>query len=452
VKPVAIVGGGWAGLACAVELAEAGVPVTLFEAARQLGGRARSVPWQGIPVDNGQHLMVGAYSETLRLMGRLGSLDKLERRPLELNVPGFALRLPRLPAPLHLAMGLLSARGLGLPDKLAAARFMQALKSASFRLVRDEPASALLRRHDQSASLVDKLWAPICIAALNTPLEQASAQVFCNVLRDSLAGKRADSDLLMSRADLGSLVPDAARSFLVQRGSRVCLASKVEKLERRDGGFFLAGPNVDSPQVVLATHPARLPDLLARLPEMSAVLRQVSAYAWQPILTLWLRFAAAPAFPFPMLGLGGGHAPWAFERNDLSPGLVAVVVSAEGPHLTLPPEELRDQYLEMLAARLGPLPTLLDWKTIVEKRATFACVPDMARPDNATPLTGLYLAGDYTAGDYPATLEGAVRSGVKCAALIVSGEEGKPPPPHRHPPPATRHPPPTTRHPPPTTR
>ena len=418
-KPVAIIGGGWAGLACAVELADAGVPVTLFEAARQLGGRARRVDWDGIPIDNGQHLMVGAYRETLRLMARLGTSHLLEHRPLELMLPGFRLRLPRLPAPLNLVLGLLRAQGLSLKDKLAAARFMNTLKERAFRLPRDETVSALLRRHHQPAGLVDKLWAPLCIAALNTPLEQASAQVFCNVLRDSLAGERADSDLVMNRADLGRLFPRAATDYLTRHGATVHTARKVERIERRGGGFFLEGPDLVAERTVLATHPARLPRLLENMPEAAPVIRQVAAYTWQPILTLWLRFAAPPVFPFPMLGLGGGHAPWAFEREDLAPGLVAIVVSAEGPHLEEDPETLRDAYLALLSRQLGALPPLLGWKTIVEKRATFACVPDMDRPDNATPVPGLYLAGDHTAGDYPATLEAAVRSGVKCARMIV---------------------------------
>ncbi len=418
-NPIAIVGGGWAGLACAVELTDAGHPVTLFEAAKQLGGRARRVDWNGLPLDNGQHLMVGAYRESLRLMTRLGTAELVERRPLELIVPGFRLRLPRLPAPLNLAVGLLLARGLDIKDKLAAARFMTALKDCAFRLARDEAAAVFLRRHSQPGNLVDKLWAPICVAALNTPLETASAQVFCNVLRDSLAGERADSDLLLNRADLGRLLPDAAGAFLARHGSEVRTACKVGKIERRADGFHLTGPEVQAARVVLASHPGRLPDLLADVPEMSGIAGQVSRYAWQPILTLWLRFATPPAFPFPMIGLGGGQAPWAFERNDLAPGLVAVVVSAEGPHLALAPEVLRDEYLALLAGRLGALPALLDWKTIVEKRATFACVPHMARPDNLTPVDGLYLAGDHTAGDYPATLEGAVRSGVKCARSIL---------------------------------
>ncbi|MDP2833473.1 MAG: FAD-dependent oxidoreductase [Pseudomonadota bacterium] len=446
---VAIIGGGWAGIACAVELADAGRPVTLYEAAKQLGGRGRGVDWNGIRIDNGQHLMIGAYGETLRLLHRLGTAHLLERRPLRLQVPGFRLALPRLPAPLHLATGLLLARGLSLAEKWAAARFMQALQAIHYRLPEDLPAATLLHRHRQPPALIAKLWAPICIAALNTPVEAASAQVFCNVLRDSLAGSRADSDLLMNRADLGSLAGDAA---LAQLGPRVSLGEKVTGIAARpprmlkpgalvapasmpaglsdagkDAGatvetracFTLTGPEQSAEQVVLAVHPSRLPALLADLPEMADISNAVAGFTWQPILTLWLRFATPPVFPFPMLGLGDGHAPWAFERRDLAPGLVAIVMSADGPHIGQPAEQLRDEYLDLLAQALGPLPALLDWKTITEKRATWSCIPNLPRPDNTTPVPGLYLAGDYTAGDYPATLEGAVASGVKCARLIL---------------------------------
>jgi squalene-associated FAD-dependent desaturase len=424
-EKVAIVGGGWAGIACAVELADAGIPVTVYEAARQLGGRARSVDWEGLSIDNGQHLMIGAYRETQRLLARLNTLDKLERRPLELRVPGFRLRLPVLPAPLHLAGGLLGARGLSLADKFAAARFMRHLQSLQFRLPADQPASELLAQQHQPANLVAKLWAPLCIAALNTPMELASAQVFCNVLRDSLAGTRADSDLLLNRAALGDLLADASVAYLTLHQSEVKLASKVEAITRHAGDFRLNGPDTDTVRVVVATHPAHLPTLLADLPALSGVIAQVSDYRWQPILTLWLRFATPPMFPFPMLGLGDGQAPWAFERNDIAPGIVALVTSAEGPHLALSPAALRDDYLDLLARQLGPLPAVLGWKTIIEKRATYACVPNQRRPSNCTPQKGLYLAGDYTASadpadSYPATLEGAVRSGVECARLLIA--------------------------------
>lgn len=415
--PVAVVGGGWAGLACAVALADAQVPVTLFESARQLGGRARAVAWDDLTVDNGQHLMVGAYRETLALLGRLGTRDLVEQRPLDLRVPGFRLHLPRLASPLHLAAGLLQAQGLGWREKLAAVRFMQGLKRRGFRLDRDQTAADLLR--SQPAPLVDKLWGPLCLAALNTPLGQASAQVFCNVLRDSLMGRREDSDLVLNRADLGRLVPAAAVQALRGAGARIHLSTRVEGLGARDGGFHLDGPEVRFGSVVLATHPSQVPQLTVALPELAPVRDTLARFTWQPLLTLWLRFETPPAFPFPMMGLGPGQAPWAFERNDLGTGVVSIVESAEGPHLALAPEALLAFYLKQLQAVLGPLPRLLSWKSITEKRATYACTPDMDRPGNATPLPGLYLAGDYTAGPYPATLEGAVRSGVECARLIL---------------------------------
>ncbi|TCJ11512.1 desaturase [Parasulfuritortus cantonensis] len=422
-KPrVAVVGGGWAGLAAAVTLVDAGHAVVLHESARQLGGRARRVDWHGIAIDNGQHLCAGAYDHTLDLLRRLGTAAGLERRRLVFDEPGFRLALPGLPRPLHLAVGLLTARGLDAGEKYAAARFMRALARRRFRLDRDDTAARLLAEHGQPGRLVARLWQPICVAALNTPLAQASAQIFCNVLRDSLAGPRAASDMLFNRGDLGRLVPDAAARHVGERGGSIHLSSRVTGLVREADGFRLAGPDDRAERVVLATHPAQAPALLAGLPGCDGLVGQLRDLRWQPILTLWLRFAAPLALPYPMLALGDGSAPWAFERNDLGPGLAAIVFSAEGPHLALAPAALRDDCLERLGRRVGPLPPLADWRVIVEKRATFACTPGLRRPDPRTPVPGLFLAGDYTAGDYPATLEGAVRSGVKCARMIIEEE------------------------------
>ncbi|MDR3395000.1 MAG: hydroxysqualene dehydroxylase HpnE [Parasulfuritortus sp.] len=416
---IAIIGGGWAGLAAAVTLADAGKHVHLFESAKQLGGRSRSVNWDGLTIDNGQHLMAGAYRQTFALMDRLDTLGLLERRRLDLRGPGFQLTLPKLPAPFHLVAGLISARGLSLADKWAAVRFMQALKRRHFRLDHDITASTLLATYLQPGELVDRLWEPICVAALNTPLAMASAQVFCNVLRDSLAGAREDSDFLFNRSAMGRLLPEAAQRFLTERGSSVQLSSRVDGLRLEDGRFILGGPDAVSDRLIIATHPSQTPALLAGVDAAAAIAAKLRQFSWQPIFTLYLRFASPIAFPYPMLALDHGAAFWAFERNDLAPGLVAIVASAEGPHLQQTPESLRDELLQKLATDLGPLPPLLNWKAINEKRATFACTPNLDRPGNATPVPGLYLAGDYTAGDYPATLEGAVRSGVECARLIL---------------------------------
>lgn len=416
---IAIVGGGWAGLAAALELGDNGIPVTLLESAKQLGGRARRVDWNGLAIDNGQHLMVGAYRETLRLMARIGTLGTLERRGLDLRVPGFRLHLPDMPAPLHLAAGLMKAPGLDWSAKWAATRFMRSLQAKRFKLDDDQSAAALLLSQRQPADLIAKLWEPLCVAALNTPLDQASAQVFCHVLRDSLAGPRDASDLVFNCADIGSAFPEAAAAYIAERAGDIRLGAKVEAIEATPGGFRLRGPAIEAERVIVAVHPARLGDLLGDLPDLAATVAGIAGYAWQPIMTLWLRFASAVPLPFPMLGLGPGQAPWVFDRNAASPGLLSVVFSAEGPHLEQAPESLRDDCLALISSQFGALPELLDWKIITEKRATFACVPGMFRPENRSALPGLYLAGDFTEADYPATLEGAVRSGVKCARLIM---------------------------------
>jgi len=419
-KGVAVVGGGWAGLAAAVELAAAGVPVTVFEAARRLGGRARGVDWHGLTVDNGQHLLIGAYTETLRLLRLVGTEALLERRPLDLSQPpGFRLRLPRLPAPLHLAAGLAAAHGLSWRDKWAAARFMTALKREGYRLTCDLPLAELLQRHGQAGRLTRLLWEPICLAALNTPLAQASAQVFCNVLRDSLGGPRAASEMLLPRGDLGRLFPEAAAAYLRSRGGEVRIQARVARIDAAADGLRLDAGTATYAAVVCAVHPAQLTGLLGGLPGAETARAQASHLRYQPIQTLWLHFAAPPGFPAPMLGLTQGPGQWAFERRDLAAGLAGVVISAEGPHLELTQAALVEAVQGQLRRALGPLPALADSLLITERRATFAASPGLVRPENRTGVPGLFLAGDYTAGDHPATLEGAVRSGVQCARLIL---------------------------------
>ncbi|MDO9065224.1 MAG: FAD-dependent oxidoreductase, partial [Sulfuricella sp.] len=214
---VAVIGAGYAGLAAAVELAAQGVPVTVFEAARQLGGRARRVDYRSMALDNGQHIFLGAYRETLRLM-RMAGADPaalLLRLPLQLVIPGrFSLQAAPLPAPLHLALALLTARGLTWGERLSAVRFMSAMRRRNFRLNDDIGAGKMLAMHGQTGNLRRYLWEPLCIAALNTPLDAASAQIFLNVLRDSLAGSRADSDMLLPLANLTHLFPEHAAAFI----------------------------------------------------------------------------------------------------------------------------------------------------------------------------------------------------------------------------------------------
>ncbi|MGH6629036.1 MAG: NAD(P)-binding protein, partial [Burkholderiales bacterium] len=215
---VAGVGGGYAGMAAATELARRDIPVTVFETARTLGGRARRVEINGMPLDNGLHILIGAYRETLRLIEltrRPQEALGLVRLPLELVVhPHFRLRAPRLPAPLHLAAALICARGLDLAGRLKAAAFMAAMRRQSFRLGTDTSVEHLLASYRQPTAVTRYLWNPLCISALNTQPHEASAQIFLNVLRDSFNGALADSDLLLPAVDFSALFPERAAAFL----------------------------------------------------------------------------------------------------------------------------------------------------------------------------------------------------------------------------------------------
>lgn len=423
--PVAIIGGGWAGLAAAVTLTEQGIPATLFESAAQLGGRARRVDIKGLALDNGQHILIGAYRDTLRLLATVGvDMDAVcDAPPLTLQVaPDFYLRAAPLPAPLHLGLGLLKSRGIPFSDKLSAVRFLAALKRGVFRITPDVCVSALLARYRQSAALNGYLWHPLCLAALNTPPQRASAQIFVNVLRDAFFGERDDSRLLLPRVDLGQLFPEPAARFIAAQGGEIRLSQRIQQVSATENGFSLQSEHgvAHFKQVICAVPPFRVRDLLGSFPSLQSVLAQIDALQYQPIYTVYLQYAASLRLPFPMLGISNAMSQWVFDRGALSnqPGLMAVVISAEGAHEALPHAVLAEQAARELHVQLG-FPAQASWSQVIaEKRATFTCAPSLSRPDNVTPIPGLFLAGDYTAGEYPATLESAVRSGIQCALSL----------------------------------
>jgi len=427
---VAVIGGGYAGMAAAAELTSQRVPVTLFESSRILGGRARRVDVHGCRLDNGLHILLGAYRETLRLMRLVGTdTDRLLlRMPLTMHYPDqLHLSAPRLPAPLHLLLALLSARGLNWGEKLAAIRFMRALKRRRFELGASSRATVkdLLATHEQPQRVCDLLWLPLCVAALNTPPESASAQVFCNVLRDSLAARREASDMLLPRTDLTALFPDSAAAYIAARGGEILRSTPIRKIAREESGFVLHGTHHDFGRyshVIVAVAPQHLTALVDQLPQLESLRASVAAFTYQPIVSCHFGYPPAVRLPLPMLGHAHGTMQWLFDRGQLcgTPGILAAVISAQGGHLEMPREKLLRSIQAEIAGIVPDIPAPLWSHLIHEKRATFACTPQLPRPATQTAITGLLLAGDYVAGDYPATLEGAVRSGVAAAASIIN--------------------------------
>ncbi|QAU34403.1 hydroxysqualene dehydroxylase HpnE [Janthinobacterium sp. 17J80-10] len=439
---VAVIGAGWAGCAAAVEASARGHRVTLFERARTLGGRARAVELQGMLLDNGQHILLGAYTASLRLMQAVGmkASDAFLRLPLQMRYPknagGMDFIAPRLPAPLHLLAALLRAKGLARADKLALARFSSTARWMDWQLHQDCTVTELLERFDQTERLTQLMWRPLCIAALNTVPERASAQVFLNVLRDSLGARRAASDMLIPKVDLTALFPQHAAAYVERAGGSIAAGCTVLAIQagsdpahrawtlHTNGDGAAALQHFDA--VIVATDPGRAAELLAAIPGAPAL----PGFEHEPITTCYLQYDAHIRLAQPFLALiddaARGHwGQFVFDRGQLAAdqsGLLAVVVSTSATAIESGQEALIAAVTHQLAQALQQ-PELLAprWsKLISEKRATFSCTPALARPAAATGLGNLFLAGDYVASDYPATLESAVRSGVEAARLVAA--------------------------------
>ncbi len=419
-KPsVAVIGGGWAGCAAALTLAEAGVATTLFEASRTLGGRARGATLDGRALDNGQHILLGAYDHCLDLIARLNpdTADVgLWRLPLALeSPPDFRLACPRLPAPLHLLAGLAGARGLDWREKWLAARWVQRLLNES-----DDPdgQTVAARTHDQPEKLNRLLWHPLCVSALNTPPEQASAQAFSTVLRAAFGGRRTDSDLLLPRRDLTTLFPALAAERVTACGGEVRTGCRIDSLEPGSDAIVLHGRDATRyfSHVVIAVAPQHLAGLTEGVSELEATRRMVATYRYLPIATGYVQYDPTFRLARPLFALADGPAQFVFDRGQShgQPGMLAFVASA-ATHLPENWLDLAEQQLRRFATPGAP-----HWRRrIVEKQATYACLPGMARPPVRTPHPRLFLAGDYTAGPYPATLESASSSGVQSAHALL---------------------------------
>jgi hydroxysqualene dehydroxylase len=437
-----VVGAGWSGLAAAVALADAGVEVTLIDAAPQAGGRARRVELalgdRRYALDNGQHLLIGAYRETLALMRRVGvdPARAFVRRPFALRYPdGFRLQAARLPAPLHLVVALLAAHGLSWPQRRAMLRTVARWKHCGWQGSDDDSSASLLA--GQPRVLVERIWEPLCVAALNVRPGQASARVFLAVLRDSLGAERSASDLMLPRGDLSTLLPDAALSYLSSKRATVRLRCPAEAIAR-DAGRWRVRTRDDglaADRIVLALPPARAAALLATIddPALSDVAQALAAIRMAPIATVYLRYAAGTRLPRPLLALAedpsrARFGQWVIDRGALNAdcdGVFGVVVSAEGPHRALSHAALAQSVTDQLAADLA-LPPPVAARVIDEQRATIVPGPGLRRPPPSLPRPGLFLAGDGADSDYPSTIEGSVRSGLAAARAVLGAASRAP--------------------------
>ncbi len=426
-------------MAAAISASDAGHDVTVWEAARTWGGRARSLAVR-LPdgtdtvVDNGQHILIGAYSECLRLMRRVGLEPDatMQRLPLELPFPdGSGIRFPDWPAPFDALVGIVRARGWNLADKLSLVRAAIGWRLRRFDCPPNWTVAHLCRA--VTPRVLAELVEPLCVSALNSAPEASSAQVFLRVMRDAVFGARQGSHLLLPCTDLSALFPDAAARWLARHGARLIRGHRVRQIAHDGRHWQVEGRSFD--QVIMATAApdaihvlqASLPDLA---PQLANALRSWIAVAGglqhAAIATVYA-WAADAVLTRPMLALRSARpgeavmpAQFVFDRGQLGGkrGLLAFVVSTSSGERDRLESLVLAQAQAQLGLRLQPV------STVVERRATIVCRPGLVRPPMPV-APGLLACGDYVQGPYPSTLEGAVRCGVaviaNAAAPIKAG-------------------------------
>lgn len=430
-KPVIIIGAGWAGLAAAADLCHHGIPVRLVEAAAHIGGRARRVYHGGRPLDTGQHLFLGAFRETLALLQQIGVSEAsvFERMPLQLCIRSahrdIRVKLGNHPAPLHLVRGLQNLSGVSLSERFRAVGLGVSLARHRFSMGEDMCVADWLGQNHQSPALIHGIWEPLCRATLNTPAREASAEVFLRVLHDAFLRRREDSDLLIPRTDLSSILPDPAAAFIRAHGGSIEVDTQVTGLEIDQGsvtGVSTAAGTLAADRIIIAVPSGVCRELLSPHQAFRVITGKLGSLTTTPICTVYLEYPRPVTLDAPFVGIVNGTPYWIFDRTRQNqPNIIAVVISGAGPHTEMNDDALVQQVGEKLTHYYPHWPAPESRTVIRDSAATFACRTGInaVRPGNATPVQGCWLAGDYTATGYPATLEGAVKSGREAARQII---------------------------------
>ncbi len=441
-RDVIVIGGGFAGLAAGVALAERGYRVTVLEKRARLGGRASSYvdPTTGEVVDNGQHVFLRAYRATIRFLTTIGTLDQLVFQPrLSLEVVGLRgartrLTAAPLPAPWHMAVGLLRASGLPWDAKRKGLELGWHLWRRGADDTEGLTVAEWLDRHQQPAAIRDRLWYPLAIAALNETPEMAAAEPFAAVLANAFFQHASWSAIGIPRTGLGPLYTDAAQTFIEQRGGRVLTGQAAAGLRVSRGRVtdvvLSDGAVLPSSWVVSAVPYVNLQEVLPAEVQLGHIqFLAAQGLVSSPIMSLYLWFDR-PVLDQPFVGLEGATWQWAFDRRALlgqssADGHIALVMSAAHAHLTRSTDDLVGLALRELGERFpaAQRAVLRHRVLIKEPHATFSprLGSERSRPDQGTPIQNLMLAGDWTRTGLPGSIEGAVQSGYRCAELIAEG-------------------------------
>ncbi|HKH74228.1 MAG TPA: hydroxysqualene dehydroxylase HpnE [Vicinamibacterales bacterium] len=424
---VVVIGGGFAGLSAATALAEQGVGVLVLEARPTLGGRATAFidPGTSERVDNGQHVLVGGYHETFAFLRRLNTAaDVYVQRDLHIDVIDregrvSTLKCPPLPPPLHLLGGVIGWKGIGWRDRAALIHM---------RHVDDGPASETVRqwlvRHRQTPRLIELLWEPLAVAALNQSIDEASGAAFAGVVRRMFTNDRRDCALALPLKALDELYAIPAREYIERAGGAVRVNAPARVTCNGRMTVRVRDERLQPTAVICATAwyalPAVFPDRPAPL---ETILRAAESTEASPIVTVNFWFDR-PVTTHSFVGLPGRAMQWVFDKRALlgdASSHLSLVSSGATALVGQTNQELVDLALGELTVAFPAVAGAQLRRAVVvrEKRATFSVAPGQPqRPHVETPLPEVFLAGDWIDTGLPATIESAVVSGHRAAAAV----------------------------------
>jgi hydroxysqualene dehydroxylase len=439
-----VIGGGFAGLSAACALADRGVRVTVLEARPALGGRATAFtdPQSGERVDNGQHILMGCYHETFAFLRRIGAESNV-RIQSELSADmimrdGRRTRLacPPLPPPLNLVAGVIDWDALRWRDRLSILKLREplanaraAMKGRTARLAAspDETLKQWLARNGQTPRLVELLWEPLAVAALNQPIDRAAAVPFTRVLAQMLGPDPRDASLAIPLKPLDELYVEPALAFLAARGGTIRTNAQARVAFDRDAvsHVIVRDETFRAGAVICAAPWYAWGDILAPAPSsLQAVLDAAAKTPASPIVTVNLWFDRV-VLDTPFVGLPGRVNQWVFDKRVAfgeRASHLSTVSSSAADVVARSNEQLIDLAMREIADALpGVADATLRHATVVrEKRSTFSLAPGLPpRPGTRTGVRGLLLAGDWVNTGLPATIESAVVSGHWAAKAIL---------------------------------
>lgn len=455
-KKVIIIGGGFAGLSAAVELSSAGFPVTLIEQRRFLGGRAYSFfdKNSGLELDNGQHILMGCYEQTFRFLEKIGASDNLFFQKnlcvdfLDTNGNTYRLDCLPLPAPLHILSGILRFKAISISERI---RMLNMAKGVLFgnatNTAHDLTITEWLKRLGQGEKARETLWDIVTLATMNEHPDQSSAAIFRNVMKHAFFSYRRDSRIVLPVVPLSKMFTEAAEIYIRKNGGSIEKGSAVSALltdnnsvsgvKLKDGRVFrgdyyisavpyysvqrlFAGIEGTKGTVFSGTEFNSVPNVpfVPSIPGLSP----------SPIISIHLLFNKSLT-EYSFAALLNSPIQWVFNKEKIFRdaayrGLLSIVISGAHQYIDVSSEELVEMALRELKKVIPATSTakLLRSKVIKERHATFSPQPgiDKHRPSQKTAIKNLFLAGDWTDTGLPATIEGAVLSGHKCAKAIIS--------------------------------